>query len=48
MKLIEFREPGTPTVPQCLDVPVPEPKPDSEDGSAQQLTGPLHPTGNSG
>jgi NADPH:quinone reductase-like Zn-dependent oxidoreductase len=28
MKLIQFREPGPPNVLQCLDVPVPEPKPD--------------------
>jgi NADPH:quinone reductase len=28
MKLILFREPGPPSVLQCLDVPVPEPKPD--------------------
>ena len=28
MKLIQFREPGPPSVLQCLDVPVPEPKPD--------------------
>jgi NADPH2:quinone reductase len=28
MKLIQFREPGPSTVLQCLDVPVPEPKPD--------------------
>jgi NADPH2:quinone reductase len=27
MKLIQFREPGPPSVLQCLDVPVPEPKP---------------------
>lgn len=27
MKLILFREPGPPSVLQCLDVPVPEPKP---------------------
>ncbi len=27
MKLIQFREPGPPRVLQCLDVPVPEPKP---------------------
>jgi NADPH:quinone reductase len=27
MKLIRFREPGPPSVLQCLDVPVPEPKP---------------------
>ena len=28
MKLIQFREPGPSSVLQCLDVPVPEPKPD--------------------
>jgi NADPH:quinone reductase-like Zn-dependent oxidoreductase len=28
MKLIQFREPGPPNVLQCLDVPVPKPKPD--------------------
>jgi NADPH:quinone reductase len=28
MKLIQFREPGPSDVLQCLDVPVPEPKPD--------------------
>jgi NADPH:quinone reductase-like Zn-dependent oxidoreductase len=28
MKLIQFREPGPSTVLQCLDVPVPKPKPD--------------------
>ena len=27
MKLIQFREPGPPGVLQCLDVPIPEPKP---------------------
>jgi NADPH:quinone reductase len=27
MKLVQFREPGPPSVLQCLDVPVPEPKP---------------------
>ena len=27
MKLIQFREPGPPSVLQCLDVPIPEPKP---------------------
>ena len=27
MKLIQFRAPGPPSVMQCLDVPVPEPKP---------------------
>ena len=27
MRLIQFREPGPPSVLQCLDVPVPEPKP---------------------
>jgi NADPH2:quinone reductase len=27
MKLIEFREPGPPSVLQCLDVPIPQPKP---------------------
>ena len=27
MKLIEFGEPGASNVLQCLDVPVPEPKP---------------------
>jgi NADPH2:quinone reductase len=27
MKLIQFREPGPPGVMQCLDVPIPEPKP---------------------
>lgn len=27
MKLIQFREPGPPSVLQCIDVPVPEPKP---------------------
>src|SRR5437764_4211054 len=27
MKLIQFREPGPPSVLECLDVPVPEPKP---------------------
>jgi NADPH:quinone reductase len=27
MKLIQFREPGPPDVLQCLDVPIPEPKP---------------------
>jgi NADPH:quinone reductase len=27
MKLIQFREPGPPNVLQCLDVPIPEPKP---------------------
>jgi NADPH:quinone reductase len=28
MRLIQFREPGPPNVLQCLDVPIPEPKPD--------------------
>jgi NADPH:quinone reductase len=28
MRLIQFREPGPPGVLQCLDVPIPEPKPD--------------------
>jgi D-arabinose 1-dehydrogenase-like Zn-dependent alcohol dehydrogenase len=28
MRLIQFREPGPPHVLQCLDVPIPEPKPD--------------------
>ena len=28
MKLIQFHEPGPSSVLQCLDVPVPEPKPD--------------------
>ena len=28
MKLIQFRVPGPPSVLQCLEVPVPEPKPD--------------------
>jgi NADPH2:quinone reductase len=27
MRLIQFREPGPPSVLQCLDVPIPEPKP---------------------
>jgi NADPH:quinone reductase len=27
MKLIQFREPGPPSVLQCLDMPIPEPKP---------------------
>src|SRR5260370_30281498 len=27
MRLIQFREPGPPGVLQCLDVPIPEPKP---------------------
>jgi NADPH:quinone reductase len=27
MKIIQFREPGPPSVLQCLDVPIPEPKP---------------------
>jgi NADPH:quinone reductase len=27
MKLIQFREPGPPSVMRCLDVPIPEPKP---------------------
>ena len=27
MRLIQFREPGPPSVLQCLDIPVPEPKP---------------------
>ena len=27
MKIIQFREPGPPGVMQCLDVPIPEPKP---------------------
>lgn len=26
MRLIQFREPGPPSVMQCLDVPIPEPK----------------------
>lgn len=28
MKIIQFREPGPPSVMQCLDVPIPEPKAD--------------------
>jgi NADPH:quinone reductase len=27
MRLIQFRAPGPPSVMQCLDVPIPEPKP---------------------
>jgi NADPH:quinone reductase len=27
MQLIQFREPGPPAVMQCLDVPIPEPRP---------------------
>ena len=26
MRLIQFREPGPPTVMQCLEVPIPEPR----------------------
>jgi len=27
MRLIQFREPGPPAVMQCLEVPIPEPRP---------------------